>query len=131
MKRVVLDTNVLVSALWNKHGGPAEVVRKVLDGNLTICYDSRIIVEYTDVLYRPEFPFEAADINVLLDWIKEKGLSVVTSKSEIDFIDEDDRMFFDVAVYCNATLITGNIRHYPDEAFIITVAGFLESSAFF
>ena len=127
MNKVVLDTNVLVSALWNKHGSPAVVVRMVLDGLLTVCYDSRIIAEYTDVLHRPEFPFETADINILLGWIKEKSLSVVVPKSEIEFIDEDDRMFYEVAVFCDATLITGNIRHYPEEPFIMTVTGFLES----
>jgi len=125
MKNIVLDTNVLVSALWNKHGSPATIVRQVLDGILTICYDLRIILEYTEVLNRPEFPFKTADINILLNWIREKGLSVVTPKSEIDFIDEDERMFFDVAVFCNATLITGNIRHYPDEPFVMSVTDFL------
>jgi len=126
MNKVVLDTNVLVSALWNKHGSPAAIVRQVLEGNLMICYDSRIIAEYTDVLYRPEFPFEAADVDVLLDWIKEKGLSVVAPETEIDFIDDDDRMFYEVAVLCNATLITGNIRHYPEERFVMSVTGFME-----
>jgi len=124
MNKVVLDTNVLVSALWNKHGSPAVIVRQVLEGSLLICYDSRIIAEYTDVLHRPEFPFEAADIDVLLNWIKEKGLSVVALETEIDFIDDDDRMFYEVAVFCNATLITGNTRHYPEEPFIMTVADF-------
>jgi len=127
MNKVVLDTNILVSALWNKHGSPAAVVRQVLEDNLMICYDSRIIAEYTYVLHRPEFPFETADINILLDWIKENGISVVAPKSEINFIDEDDRMFYEVAVFCNATLITGNTRHYPEESFIMTVISFLES----
>ena len=127
MTRIILDTNIIVSALWNKHGTPASVVRLVLEGSLTICYDSRIMTEYTDVLCRSEFPFNESDVNRLLDRIKEKGISVVAPKLEGSFIDDDDRMFYEVAVYCNATLITGNTRHYPDKPFIMTAAKFLES----
>ena len=128
MKHIVLDTNILVSALWNKHGNPAIIVRHVLEGTLTMCYDSRIMTEYTDVLNRPEFPFEAPDIHGLLDRIKERGLSVVAPQLDIAFTDDDDRMFYEVAMFCNATLITGNIRHYPKKTFIMTVTEFLESS---
>ena len=127
MKYIVLDTNILVSALWNKHGKPAVIVRHVLEGTLTICYDFRILTEYTDVLHRPEFPFEATDIHGLLERIKEKGVSVIAPKSDIVFTDDDDRMFYEVATFCNATLITGNTRHYPEKPFIMTVTEFLES----
>ena len=128
MNYIVLDTNILVSALWNKHGKPAIIVRHVLEGVLTMCYDSRIIAEYTDVLHRPDFPFEAPDIHILLDRIKERGLSVVAPQLDIAFIDDDDRMFYEVAMLCNATLITGNTRHYPEKPFIMTATEYLESS---
>ena len=127
MRNIVLDTNILVSALWNKNGSPATVVRHVLEGNLSICYDSRIMAEYKEVLNRPEFPFESADIDELLDGIKEMGISVIAPEAEIVFDDDDDRMFYEVAVFCNATLITGNTRHYPKESFIMTVAEFLKA----
>ena len=127
MNKVVLDTNILVSALWNKHGSPAAVVRQVLEDNLMICYDSRIINEYIEVLHRPEFPFETADISRLIDWIKDRGLSVIAPEVEIVFVDDDDRMFYEVAEFCNATLITGNTRHYPEEPFIMTVTEFLKT----
>jgi len=127
MNRIVLDTNILVSALWSKHGNPATIVRRVLEGDLTMCYDSRIMAEYIDVLHRPEFPFETSDIHGLLDGIKQRGLSVVVPKIEIAFVDDDDRMFYEVAVFCKATLITGNTRHYPEKPFIMTTTEFLES----
>ena len=126
MDRIVLDTNILVSALWSKNGNPANVVRRVLEGDLTMCYDSRIIAEYVDVLHRPEFPFEASDIHGLLEGVKQRGLSVVAPRIEVAFADEDDRMFYEVAVFCKATLITGNVRHYPDKPFIMTVTEFLD-----
>ena len=127
MNHIVLDTNILVSALWSKHGNPAAIVRRVLAGELTMCYDSRIMAEYTDVLHRPEFPFETSDIHMLLDGVKQRGLSVVVPKIEVAFTDDDDRMFYEVAVFCKASLITGNTRHYPEKPFIMTPTEFLES----
>jgi len=127
MNHIVLDTNILVSALWNKGGNPANIIRLVLEDELTMCYDSRIMAEYTDVLHRPEFPFETSDIHGLLDGVKQRGLSVVVPKIEVAFTDDDDRMFYEVAVFCKATIITGNTRHYPEKPFIMTPTEFLES----
>jgi len=92
-----------------------------------MCYDFRIMAEYTDVLHRPEFPFETSDIHGLLYWIKQRGLSVVVPKTEVAFADDDDRMFYEVSVFCKATLITGNTRHYPEEPFIMTATEYLDS----
>ena len=36
---VVIDTNVLVSALWSKDGSPARVVSMMLSDIITPCYD--------------------------------------------------------------------------------------------
>jgi predicted nucleic acid-binding protein len=40
-------------------------------------------------------------------------------------VNEDDRIFYDAAVEANAYLITGNIKHFPKESFIITPSQFL------
>jgi predicted nucleic acid-binding protein len=39
--------------------------------------------------------------------------------------DETDRKFFDVAKACEAVLITGNRKHYPQDPLIITPAEFV------
>jgi hypothetical protein len=41
---VVIDTNILVSAMWSRQGGPAEVLALVLNGFVTPCHDYRIII---------------------------------------------------------------------------------------
>ena len=43
---IVLDTNVIVSALLNPHGTPAAVLTLVLQQETVLCYDNRIMVEY-------------------------------------------------------------------------------------
>ena len=42
-------------------------------------------------------------------------------------IDAADRVFYDVAKASEAELITGNIKHYPKEPFIISPAAFMSS----
>jgi predicted nucleic acid-binding protein len=40
-------------------------------------------------------------------------------------LDEDDRVFYDTATASEAVLVTGNIRHFPAEPFVMTPADFL------
>src|SRR3972149_3186299 len=44
--RVVVDTNVLVSAMLSPHAPPAQGLRLVLQGDLVPLHDERIISEY-------------------------------------------------------------------------------------
>ena len=41
--------------------------------------------------------------------------------------DETDRIFYDTAKASGAILITGNLKHFPSEPFIMKSAEFLES----
>ena len=41
--------------------------------------------------------------------------------SDIPFADPADKKFYEVAKHCHALLITGNIKHFPNESFIKTV----------
>ncbi len=122
----VIDTNVLISALWSRNGAPAKVLSMVIHGTLIPCYDYRILSEYREVLKRPKFGFSEAEINALLDWIESYGCSVVPEPFDVVFTDEDDKKFYEVAKFCDAWLITGNKRHFPIESKIVSVTDFLE-----
>lgn len=125
---VVIDTNILVSALWSKNGAPARAVGLVLSGQITPCYDHRIMLEYHQVLQRPKFRFRPAEINALLDWFKQSGRSVVPASLDVTFVDEADRKFYEVAKYCGAVLITGNLKHFPNDDAVMSVSDFLEQN---
>ena len=84
---VVIDTNILVSALWSRSGAPARAVGLVLSGHLIPCYDHRIMLEYRQVLQRPKFRFRPSEINALLDWFKQTGRSVIPAPVDISFVD--------------------------------------------
>ncbi len=123
---VVIDTNILVSALWSKNGAPAKVLSMIIRGRLIPCYDYRILSEYRDVLKRPKFKFSDGEVNSLLDWIETNGRSVIAEPLNVDFTDEADKKFYEVAKFCNAKIITGNIKHFPDDEIVLTVSDFLE-----
>jgi putative PIN family toxin of toxin-antitoxin system len=46
---VVLDTNILVSAMLTADGNPAKIVELVLDEELPVCYSREIMAEYEEV----------------------------------------------------------------------------------
>lgn len=124
---VVLDTNVLVSALWSSDSKPGYIVNAVIAGRFTACYDYRILDEYERVLRRAKFGFLPWEVDYLLEPIVRGGLSVVPEPLiDIPFADESDRKFLEVARCCDAVLITGNMKHYPQDAQIMTVAEFYE-----
>ena len=88
---IVLDTNVLVSALWTPNGKAAYILNAVLTGRLNICHDYRILEEYRNVLNRPKFHFHPWQIHYLLDTIIQDGFSIVPSPiTNIPFTDESD-----------------------------------------
>ena len=121
---VVVDTNVLVSALWSRNGAPAKIVSRILGGSLIPCYDYRILEEYRAVLCRPKFHFSEGEVNSLLDWFINNGCSVTASECDSEFTDESDRKFYEVALCCNAVLITGNTRHFPQHPAVMSVSRF-------
>ena len=48
--KAVIDTNILVSALWKPTGNAYFLLSKIISGQIKPCYDFRIIKEYRDVL---------------------------------------------------------------------------------
>jgi uncharacterized protein len=110
---VVLDTNVLVSALLNSFGPPGRVLDLVLASELTVAHDDRVLAEWRQVLHREKFGFSASDVELLLGFVEGDGISVNASPLAIELPDPDDLPFLEVAHAAGATLIMGNTRHYP------------------
>lgn len=124
---IVLDTNVLVSALWSPSSKPAAILNAVISRNFTACYDYRILGEYNKVLRRPKFGFSEWEIICLLEPIIKNGISVIAEPlPKIHFTDDSDKKFYEVAKFCHASLITGNTKHYPQDSCITTVADFYQ-----
>ena len=122
--KVVIDTGVLVSALWSSDGNPACVV-KLIPGDITPHINSVILSEYKEVLDRPKFNFTEHKKTTLLTLIEKYSEQTLPMESNIPMPDESDRIFYDTAKQSGSILITGNTKHFPDEPFIMTPAVFM------
>ena len=124
--RVVLDTNILVSALLTPSGNPARILKMFLSGGITLVYCEEILLEYREVLYRFRPEISMDDVDIVLAAIMLHGELIEVVPSTGTMIDEDDRVFYDVAKTASAFLITGNKKHFPHESFILSPAQFFE-----
>lgn len=124
----VFDTNVLVSALMSKHADSLTVLLLdyVLDGRIVLLYNEDIINEYKDVLHRDKFHFNDEQIDALLDLIR-TGLYFDPTASQETFADEDDRVFYEVALSKEeGYVVTGNTKHFPKSPIVVTPAEMMQ-----
>jgi putative PIN family toxin of toxin-antitoxin system len=112
--RIVLDTNVLVSALLTRSGNPDYVVGLVRNGTVGLVVDVRILLEYEEVTARPEFRWLRADrLDVLEELAAVAEQIPVPSTLALALADPDDLMFVEVAVAGAVdAIITGNVKHF-------------------
>lgn len=125
-----IDTNVLVSSLFSINGSsnPARVIRAVIEGTITPLYNDEIIQEYRDVLSRDKFKFNPRHIDALIAMFTEFGIKAkrVNATGEV-FPDADDIVFYEITMSVeDAYLVTGNTRHYPPKAFVVTPAQMID-----
>lgn len=122
---IVLDTNVLVSAVLSPGRKAYSILQFVLFEEFQVFYDSRIMDEYERVLRYEKFGFDEDDIEAILSPIRENGIHIVAHQiKDIPFNDETDRKFFKVAKTAEAVLITGNLKHFPDDPMVMSVSDF-------
>lgn len=123
----VIDTNVFLSALLSKREDAAtvRVLRAVFSGRITPLYHQKILNEYKDVFQRDKFNLPEGIVKSLQDVIIKHGLEVSPHPTGVIFTDTDDLIFYEIAMAKrddNAYLITGNLKHFPTEDFIVTPA---------
>ena len=126
MYKVVIDTNVFISSRISKIGNPAKIMRLIADGTIEFYYSSAILDEYRRVLSYEKFNFTIESQKLAIEDIKNIGELIQPFISEIPLPDESDRIFYDTAKTANAYLITGNLKHYPEEPHILSPAQFVE-----
>lgn len=127
MTKIVLDTNILISAALTEEGNSSKIINMVLNGELAVFFSEDIMKEYTDVFSRPKFRALTDLSNVFINGFKVVGNIIEPERSNIHLPDESDRIFYDAAKCAGALLITGNTKHFPSESFILHPAVFLKS----
>ena len=127
----VIDTNVLVSALLNMNSNPGFVLCSVFNGQTTPLINTDILAEYREVLARKKFHFPKETVDIILKRLENSSLKTEEIPAEFPEVsDPKDRCFFAVTLAARQTeetlLITGNIRHFPQQPFVVTPAQFVE-----
>lgn len=116
MISVVLDTNIVVSALLSPKGSEAAVFRLCLSGIIHIYVSEPILQEYEGVLSRPKFKRSLSVVHQLMAGIRQASELVVPARSLSVSTDRSDNRFLECAEAAKAEfLVTGNRRHVPAE----------------
>jgi len=132
MLKVVLDTNVLVSSLLSSKGSPAKILDLILDNQILVAYDDRVLGEYEDVLSRPELHINPSRALAVIDHIEVSGHYIEAEALPTEgYTDLDDIVFAEVFITSQAeALISGNLRHYKpllqQNMLVLTPAQFME-----
>ena len=120
MLKLVVDTNVVISALLKPESNPALIMSLILRGDCRLCVTEKIFSEYEEVSGRGKFKkLDQASVREFLSTLRSKALWVVP-KVTIDGMtkDPEDNAFLECALESKADfLITGNIRHFSEKKF--------------
>ncbi len=116
MQKVIIDTNVIVSALISK-GIPFKIIYElVLNEKVKICISDELFEEYVDVLNREKFsrfPDFKTNANIVISIIDELAIHG-NPVQEVEMLkDLDDDKFLELAIEVDADfIITGNTRDF-------------------
>jgi putative PIN family toxin of toxin-antitoxin system len=114
--RVVLDTNILISALLKPAGFEAKTVGLALDGSIIPCVSAELWDEYQEVLSRKKFAKLSDGAVKLLAELEPRVVRVRPVSPVTWSKDEQDNRVLECAQEARADyLVTGNLRHFPKE----------------
>ena len=112
--RLVLDTNVVVSAALKPKGLERAVFTIAITRPARLYLTQPILAEYAEVLSRRELGIRKGLRLQLLQLIRNRGRIVAPSHRLHVTRDPDDNIFIECADASRADyLITGNLRHFP------------------
>ena len=116
MIRLVLDTNVLVSANLNQGGLEAQIVALALNEEILLCVSAAILAEYKRVLLYPRLKFVPGEVARFLTRLGRSSVLVAPARTLTVSRDEADNRFLECAEAASAEyLVTGNKRHFPKQ----------------
>ena len=120
----VIDTNVLVSAILKHNSIPGSIIDLAFDGPITPVLNEEIEAEYREVLSRPKFHLTEDIITDIMETFHMRSLYITAETIDLDLPDPKDKVFYEVVMEErkkeDAYLVTGNIRHFPAEPYIVT-----------
>ena len=130
MRLVVLDTNVIVSAGIKQEGAPAKLIMDwVLEGQVQVVTSPSIVEEYQEVAQRKKF-HRYGFPPLWLEFLIEESMHIPDPVAwPHSGPDPKDMAFLALAYQAGAWLVTGNLRHFPEQVrnrvIVLSPAGYL------
>ena len=132
MKKIVVDTNVLVSGLLFD-GKPGELIKLWKEGLIVPLCSKEIVTEYLRVLAYPKFQLSESDIDFLLahEILPYFEVLTVTPGKPFVTMDPSDDKFIWCAIEGRADVIVSGDEHLlnliPSPVPVTTVTRFIET----
>ena len=111
--RIVLETNVLFSALRSRLGVSFRLLSLVGSGQFELQLSAPLVAEYEEVLKRGDLVLSPQQIDDVLDYLCAQG-----KHHEIFYLwrpalkDPDDDFLLELAVKSNASIVTWNVSDF-------------------
>lgn len=122
MENIVIDTNVLLSALYSNKGASYKLLSMIDSDKLTVNISTTLIYEYEEIL-KLKSKYEIKHIDSILNYICSIG-----KKNKIFYLwrpklkDSDDDFLLELAVASNSIIVTLNGKDFkPASEFNIKV----------
>ncbi len=121
--RVVIDTNVFISAIIGKFGYPYKIINElVLTGEILICLSPQLLKEYEEVSSRERFAKKFAGFperaKKMIEALKEIAVYVEPDEVFTVIADEPDNRILEAAVAADVhAVVTGNTNDFDFESF--------------
>ena len=120
----VVDTNVIVSALIAKseETPPRKILTAVMENRLIPVISESIMLEYRAVLLRPKFNLRPDFVDDFLRDFRAVSLPASPTMQAESIPDPKDLPFLEAFRQLdeeNAWLITGNLKHFPNDPRIV------------
>jgi len=112
--KIVLDTNVLVSALLSPAGTPAKILKECLQGRIQLCLTPEILTEYREVCSRKKLQLNQSLVNDIFQQLEIDGAFALPAFLNVKLPDPNDLFLLEAAVGAEADfLVTGNVKDFP------------------
>lgn len=110
--KIVLDTNVLVSAVILRNGKPFQLLKNGELGKVRIVLSRQIIEEFRKVLAEPRIGFTKREINITIQKISSFS-QIVNPKIKLKVVKEDldDNKILECAIAGGAKYIVSGDKH--------------------
>lgn len=117
--RVVIDTNVLISALLSAIGAPAQILRLALEGKVELIFSPETVKEHWRVLHYARIQERLSRLGISMKTAEQavrrlaETSHVVPGKEYVDAVADDpsDNMFLACAVEGRADYIVSGDSH--------------------